>query len=49
MIVYYLSGGGGSVEANLQRWMTQVESTKDQRTTATVNGLKLTSVGITGT
>ena len=50
VIVYYFGGGGGSVEANLQRWMTQVQSTKEPtRTTATVNGLKLTSLDITGT
>ncbi len=50
VIVYYFGGGGGSVEANLQRWMTQVQSTKEPtRTTATVNGLKLTSLDISGT
>jgi hypothetical protein len=50
VIVYYFGGGGGSVEANLQRWTSQFQSTKDPvRTTATVNGLKLTSLDVSGT
>lgn len=50
LIVYYFGGGGGSVEANLQRWRSQVQSTKEPiRTTATVNGLKLTSLDVSGT
>jgi hypothetical protein len=50
LIVYYFGGGGGSVEDNLQRWMGQVQSTKEPaRTSATVNGLKLTSLDVSGT
>ena len=50
VIVYYFGGGGGSVEANLQRWTAQFQSTKDPvRTTTTVNGLKLTSLDVSGT
>jgi len=50
LIVYYFGGGGGSVDANLQRWTSQFQSTKDPvRTTATVNGLKLTSLDVSGT
>ena len=50
VIVYYFGGGGGSVEANLQRWATQVQSsTAPVRTTADVNGLKLTSLDVSGT
>ena len=50
VIIYYFAGGGGSVEANLQRWATQFKSTKDPvRTTATVNGLKLTTLDVSGT
>src|SRR5947208_13006916 len=50
LIVYYFGGGGGTVEANLQRWTSQFQSTKEPvRTTATVNGLKLTSLDVTGT
>jgi len=50
LIVYYFGGGGGSVDANLQRWAAQFQSTKAPvRTTATVNGLKLTSLDVSGT
>ena len=50
LIGYYFGGGGGSVDANLQRWTSQFQSTKDPvRTTATVNGLKLTSLDVSGT
>jgi hypothetical protein len=50
LIVYYFGGGGGTVDANLQRWTAQVESTKEPvRTTATVNGLHLTSLDVSGT
>lgn len=50
VIIYYFAGGGGSVEANLQRWASQFQSTKDPvRSTATVNGLKLTSLDVSGT
>ena len=50
LIVYYFGGGGGSVEANLQRWTSQFESIRDPaRTMMTVNGLKLTSLDVSGT
>jgi hypothetical protein len=50
VIVYYFGGSGGSVEANLQRWTSQVQSTKEPvRTTAMVNGLHLTSLDVSGT
>lgn len=50
LIVYYFGGGGGSVDANLQRWTSQFQSTKEPiRTSATVNGLKLTSLDVSGT
>jgi hypothetical protein len=50
VIIYYFAGGGGSVGANLQRWASQVQSTKDPvRSTAMVNGLKLTSLDVSGT
>ena len=50
VIIYYFAGGGGSAEANLQRWTTQFESAgKPTRTTSTVNGLQLTSLDISGT
>jgi hypothetical protein len=50
VVVYYFGGSGGSVEANLQRWTTQFQSSKDPvRTSSTVNGLRLTSLDISGT
>ena len=50
VIIYYFAGGGGSVDANLQRWTSQFQSTKDPvRTTATVNGLQLASLDVSGT
>ena len=50
LIVYYFGGGGGSVEANLQRWTSQFESAKEPApTTMAVNGLKLTSLDVSGT
>ena len=50
LIVYYFGGGGGSVEANLQRWTAQFQSTNDpSRTTGTVNGLRLTTLDVSGT
>ena len=50
VIVYYFGGSGGSVEANLQRWTTQFQSSKDPvRTSSTVNGLRLTTLDVSGT
>jgi hypothetical protein len=50
LIVYYFGGSGGSVEANLQRWTSQFQSSKAAvRTKATVNGLELTSLDVSGT
>ena len=50
LIVYYFGGTGGTVEANLQRWASQFQSTSEPvRTKATVNGLALTSLDVSGT
>ena len=50
LIVYFFGGTGGTVEANLQRWTTQFQSTAAPvRTTATVNGLQLTNLDVSGT
>jgi hypothetical protein len=50
LIVYYFGGTGGTVEANLQRWASQFQSASEPiRTTATVNGLTLTSLDVSGT
>ena len=57
LVLYFFgSGQGGSVQANIDRWVGQIEqpdgsSSKDKaRTeTLTVNGLKVTMVDVTGT
>ena len=50
LIIYYFGGGGGSVDANLERWTSQFQSAKEPvRTSATVNGLTLTSLDVSGT
>ena len=50
LIVYYFGGTGGTVDANLQRWTSQFQSTKEPiRTTSTVNNLRLTSLDVSGT
>jgi hypothetical protein len=57
LIVYYFgAGGGGSADANIDRWIGQVQQpdgspskTKAQRSEKTVNGLKVTTVDVSGT
>jgi hypothetical protein len=56
LIVYYFGGSGGSVEANMNRWIGQMEqpdgkpsSGMARRDSRTVNGLTLTLVDVTGT
>jgi len=57
LIVYYFgASGGGGVEANIDRWIGQVQQpdgsaskTKAKRAERTVNGLKVTTVDVSGT
>jgi len=56
LIVYYFGGSGGSVDANIDRWIAQLQqpdgsssSTKAQRGVQTVNGLKVSTVDLAGT
>ena len=54
VIVYFFGGTGGSVDANVQRWIGQFERPKDapadgNRTTFNVGGLKVTTVDVSGT
>jgi hypothetical protein len=56
LVVYYFGGQGGSVEANIERWIGQMKqpdgrasSAMAKRESRTVNGLKVTLVDITGT
>jgi hypothetical protein len=56
LIVYYFGTSAGTVDANIDRWVGQIQqpdgsSTKDkaQRSSQTVNGLKVTRVDAAGT
>jgi hypothetical protein len=55
-VVYFFGGQGGSVEANLERWIGQMQqpdgrSSTDvaKRGTATIHGLKVTMLEVGGT
>lgn len=55
-IVYFLGGSGGTVDANIDRWVGQMQqpdgsASKDKarRETLTINGLKVTTVDVAGT
>jgi hypothetical protein len=56
LIVYFFGGSGGSVEANIDRWISQMQqpdgsASKDKarRDAQTINGLKVTTVDVGGT
>jgi hypothetical protein len=56
LVVYYFGAGAGTVDANIDRWISQMQqpdgsSTKDKakRSSQTVNGLKVTTVDVGGT
>jgi len=56
LIVYYFGTGAGTIDANIDRWIGQIQqpdgsATKDKarRTTQSVNGLKVTLVDAEGT
>jgi len=56
LIVYYFGTGAGTVAANIDRWIGQIQqpdgsSTKDKarRSSQTVNGMTVTTVDATGT
>jgi hypothetical protein len=56
LIVYYFGGSGGSVDANIDRWIGQMQqpdgrasSTVAKRSARTVNGLAIALVDVTGT
>lgn len=56
LVIYYFGGSGGSVDANIQRWLGQMQqpdgratsdvATRDARTT---NGLKVSLLDVSGT
>jgi hypothetical protein len=56
VIVYFFGGSGGSVDANVDRWIGQMQqpdgsASKDKarRETQTINGLKVATVDVAGT
>jgi hypothetical protein len=56
LIVYYFGTGAGTIDANIERWIGQIQqpegsttNDKAKRTSQTVNGLKLTLVDASGT
>ena len=56
LVVYFFGGSGGSVEANIERWIGQTQqpdgrASRDaaRRTDRTVNGLSVTLLDISGT
>lgn len=57
LVLYYFGpGGGGSAEANIDRWIGQVQqpdgsssATKAKRAERTINGLKVTTIDVSGT
>ena len=56
LIVYYFGGSGGSVDANIQRWIGQMEqpdgkpaSAVAKKESRTVNGLTVSLVDVSGT
>jgi hypothetical protein len=56
LVIYYFGGDGGTVDANIERWVGQIQQADGKpskgvakRTKRTVNGLALTLVDVTGT
>lgn len=56
LVVYYFGGTGGGVDANIQRWLGQMQqpdgrATSDvaRRDTRTINGLKVSLLDVSGT
>ena len=55
LIVYYFGGQGGSVDANIQRWIAQMQQPDGKpiagpkKESRTVNGLAVTLVDVSGT
>ena len=56
LVIYYFGGSGGSVDANIQRWIGQMQQPDGKPSNAvakqskrTVNGLAVTLVDVSGT
>lgn len=50
-VFYFGKGGGGSIQANIDRWIGQFQSVegKPEQSTRTVNGMKVHLVAVAGT
>ena len=56
LVVYYFGGSGGTVEANIERWVGQMQqpdgrpsSAVTKRQSRSVNGMKVTLIDVPGT
>jgi hypothetical protein len=56
LVVYYFGGAGGTIEANIERWVGQMQqpdgkpsSAVAKRQSRTINGLRVTLVDVPGT
>ena len=56
LVVYYFGAGAGTVDANITRWIGQIQqpdgsstNAKANRSTRTINGLQVTTVDASGT
>jgi hypothetical protein len=56
LVVYYFGGSGGSVDANIQRWLGQMQQPDGRassdvavRDVRTINGLKISTLDLSGT
>lgn len=56
LVIYYFGGSGGTVDANIERWIGQMQqpdgkpsSSVAKRETRTVGGMKVTLVDVSGT
>ncbi len=56
LVIYYFGGTGGSVDANIQRWLGQMQQPDGRATsevaareTRTINGLKVSLLDVSGT
>lgn len=56
VVIYYFGGQGGDVEANINRWLGQMQQSDGRasknvatRTTTSVNGLQVTTLDVSGT
>jgi hypothetical protein len=55
VVIFYFGGSGGSVDANIERWVGQFRAANGgpvptpSRTSSTIGGLKVTAIDVSGT